>query len=169
MDCVAIHGEFKNGSGEKWERKKFLGLLRLVAVLQRNNAVEHGKRVRGILILAEIAHAQELEVVADLRLGEPRLGKAANGLEGIRIQAGGEILRRGGGFLVGLLFGRDFGLADVMYAPVATRFLTWQPDLSATSRAYVDAVRAHPLMERWYADAAAEPAAWLIEKYEDPA
>ena len=67
------------------------------------------------------------------------------------------------------LFGPGFGLADVMYAPVATRFLTWQPALSATSRAYVDAVRAHPLMERWYADAAAEPAAWLLEKYEDPA
>ena len=75
------------------------------------------------------------------------------------------LAQHGGPFL----FGRDFGLADVMYAPVATRFLTWKPDLSATSRAYVDAVRAHPLMERWYREAAAEPADWLIEKYEDPA
>jgi glutathione S-transferase len=67
------------------------------------------------------------------------------------------------------LFGATFGLADAMYAPVATRFLTWAPDLAATSRAYVDAVRRHPLMERWYAEAAAEPATWQIEKYENPA
>jgi glutathione S-transferase len=67
------------------------------------------------------------------------------------------------------LFGTVFGAADAMYAPVVTRFLTWQPELTATSRAYVAAVRAHPLMERWHAEAAAEPAAWLIDKYEAPA
>jgi glutathione S-transferase len=66
------------------------------------------------------------------------------------------------------LFGQDFGLADVMYAPVVARFLTWQPELTATSRAYCDAVRAHPLVARWYAEAAAEPAAWLLDKYENP-
>ncbi|MBW6400299.1 glutathione S-transferase family protein [Roseomonas sp. HJA6] len=67
------------------------------------------------------------------------------------------------------LFGAGFGAADVMFAPVVCRFLTWQPDLTATSKAYVAAVRAHPLMERWYADAAAEPASWLLDKYENPA
>jgi glutathione S-transferase len=67
------------------------------------------------------------------------------------------------------LFGSAFGAADAMYAPVVTRFLTWVPELSATSRAYVAAVRAHPLVERWYAEAAAEPAAWLLDKYENPA
>ena len=65
------------------------------------------------------------------------------------------------------LFGREFGGADVMFAPVATRFLTWQPELSAASLAYVRAIRAHPLVEAWYAAAAAEPAAWLLPKYED--
>ncbi len=64
------------------------------------------------------------------------------------------------------LFGRVFGLADAMFAPVVTRFLTWQPELSDVSRAYVAAVRAHPLVERWYAEAAAEPEAWRLEKYE---
>ncbi len=64
------------------------------------------------------------------------------------------------------LFGTSFGAADAMYAPVVTRFLTWQPELSATSRAYCDAVRAHPLMEEWHRLAAAEPAEWLLEKYE---
>ena len=67
------------------------------------------------------------------------------------------------------LFGREFGLADVMYAPVVARFLTWQPELAATSRAYCDAVRAHPLVARWYDEAAAEPADWLLDKYENPA
>jgi glutathione S-transferase len=65
------------------------------------------------------------------------------------------------------LFGPALGLADAMYAPIVTRFLTWQPEITATSRAYCDAVRAHPLVDRWYADAAAEPAAWLLKKYED--
>ena len=84
-----------------------------------------------------------------------------------RIEAiwAGALAAHGGPFL----FGERFGLADVMYAPVVTRFLTWQPELTAISRAYVAAVRAHPLMERWYAEAAAEPAAWLLDKYENPA
>ena len=67
------------------------------------------------------------------------------------------------------LFGAAFTLADAMFAPVVTRFLTWQPELSATSRAYMAAVRAHPLMERWYAEAAAEPDSWLLDRYENPA
>jgi glutathione S-transferase len=62
------------------------------------------------------------------------------------------------------LFGADFTLADAMYAPVVTRFITWAPPLSDASRAYVAAVRAHPLVARWYAEAAAEP--WREPKYE---
>ena len=66
------------------------------------------------------------------------------------------------------LSGAAFGLADAMYAPVVARFVTWAPVLAADTRAYMAAVRAHPLLERWYAEAAAEPAAWLLEKYENP-
>lgn len=66
------------------------------------------------------------------------------------------------------LFGAEFGLADAMYAPVVTRFLTWKPELAADTLDYVHAVRAHPLMARWYAEALAEPAAWLLDKYENP-
>lgn len=65
------------------------------------------------------------------------------------------------------LFGEKFGGADVMFAPVVTRFLTYRPKLSDTTLAYCKAVRAHPLMDRWYAEAAAEPPAWLLEKYEN--
>ncbi len=67
------------------------------------------------------------------------------------------------------LFGPEFGLADAMYAPVATRFLTWQPAIAETTRAYVRAVRGHPLMRAWYDAALAEPADWLLDKYETPA
>jgi len=64
------------------------------------------------------------------------------------------------------LFGATFTAADVMYAPVVTRFLTWRPELSAATRTYVDAVRAHPLVREWYDAAAKEPADWLVEDYE---
>ncbi len=67
------------------------------------------------------------------------------------------------------LFGTEFGAADVMFAPVIGRFLTWRPELSATSLAYVKEVRTHPLMQRWYQEAAEEPSEWLLEKYENPA
>lgn len=60
------------------------------------------------------------------------------------------------------LFGGTFGAADAMFAPVACRFLTYRPELSASAWAYVEAVRAHPLMERWYSEAAAEPREWFI-------
>ncbi|MCX7383725.1 MAG: glutathione S-transferase [Alphaproteobacteria bacterium] len=64
------------------------------------------------------------------------------------------------------LFGRAFTLADAMYAPVVARLLTYAPPLDADAAAYCAAVRAHPLVDAWYSDAAAEPAAWFIEKYE---
>lgn len=67
------------------------------------------------------------------------------------------------------LFGEKFGAADVMFAPVVTRFQTYRPELSPTTLAYCAAVRAHPLMQRWYAEAAAEPAAWQLAKYENRA
>ena len=67
----------------------------------------------------------------------------------------------------GFLFGADFTAADVMYAPVVTRLLTWQPEITAATRAYCDAVRAHSLVAAWYDGAAAEPADWLLPDYEN--
>ena len=66
------------------------------------------------------------------------------------------------------LFGATFTAADVMYAPVVARFLTWKPDLTLETRAYCDAVRAHPLVAAWYDAAAAEPAEWLVAEYQSP-
>jgi glutathione S-transferase len=63
------------------------------------------------------------------------------------------------------LFGK-FSLADCMYAPVVSRFVTWEPELDAATRAYVDAVWNHPFMVDWRRAADAEP--WIIERYETP-
>ena len=46
------------------------------------------------------------------------------------------------------LFG-TFSLADAMFAPVTTRFVTYGVDLDAPCRAYVDAVHALPGMKQW--------------------
>ena len=64
------------------------------------------------------------------------------------------------------LFGADLTAADVMFAPVVARLLTYAPEMSDASRAYCAAVRLHPLMRAWYDAAAAEPAEWMLQKYE---
>ena len=65
------------------------------------------------------------------------------------------------------LFGAAFNAADAMYAPVVARLLTYAPPVGDDTRAYCDAVRAHPLVEQWYVGAAQEPAGWLLDKYEN--
>jgi glutathione S-transferase len=64
------------------------------------------------------------------------------------------------------LFGAAFNAADAMFAPVCARFITYVPPLDAATRAYVQAVRNHPLVDEWYGKAAEEPASWLLDKYE---
>jgi glutathione S-transferase len=66
------------------------------------------------------------------------------------------------------LFGETFTAADAMFAPVVARFLTFQPELTAATRAYCEAIRAHPLITAWYDGAAKEPSDWLVDKYENP-
>ncbi|MFT3848302.1 MAG: glutathione S-transferase family protein [Propionivibrio sp.] len=56
------------------------------------------------------------------------------------------------------LFGR-FTIADAMFAPVVWRFLTYEIDLPAASRKWVDAMLALPAMQEWRAGALAEIAA----------
>ena len=54
----------------------------------------------------------------------------------------------GGPFLFG-----DFGIVDAMFAPVASRFRTFQVELGDTEQAYCDALMKWPDMKAW-ADAA---------------
>lgn len=64
------------------------------------------------------------------------------------------------------LFGADLTLADAFYVPVVARFLSYEPPLGTAARAYVAAIRAHPLIEAWYQAAAAEPPEWRLARYE---
>ncbi|MGE4373239.1 MAG: glutathione S-transferase family protein [Xanthobacter sp.] len=55
------------------------------------------------------------------------------------------------------LMGARPTLADAMYAPVCSRFTTYDVPLDAECAAYRDRVMAHPAMQEWIAGAMAEP------------
>ena len=66
---------------------------------------------------------------------------------------------QGGPYLYGA-----FTAADAMFAPVVTRFDTYQIPVAAETRAYMDAILRHPAFLLWKADAFKEP--WRISEYE---
>jgi glutathione S-transferase len=55
------------------------------------------------------------------------------------------------------LFGAAPTVADAMFAPVATRFVTYSVAVSAPTAAYRDTIMAWPLMQEWITAAKAEP------------
>lgn len=71
-----------------------------------------------------------------------------------RARYGGE-----GSFLFG-----DFGAADIMYAPVVTRLITYSLPVAQFAIPYMQAVITHPFMQDWIA--AAQEEDWVIEKFE---
>ncbi|MDC0710462.1 glutathione S-transferase family protein [Stigmatella sp. ncwal1] len=93
----------------------------------------------------------------DLRARKPGQGRAPGVAENIaRIQAAwGECRARfgqGGPFLFG-----HFTIADAFYAPVVTRFVTYEVALDAVGQAYRDAVLALPALQAWTEAARHEP------------
>ncbi|NDA46898.1 MAG: glutathione S-transferase family protein [Alphaproteobacteria bacterium] len=56
------------------------------------------------------------------------------------------------------LFGKTLTIADAMYAPVCTRFVTYDVQLDPLCAAYRDRIIALPAMQDWKADAQSEPA-----------
>jgi len=72
----------------------------------------------------------------------------------------GSTTERGGG---PFLFGA-FSIADAMFAPVVSRFRTFEVELGAVEQAYCDAVWALPAMKDWVRDAENEP--MIIESAE---
>jgi glutathione S-transferase len=58
----------------------------------------------------------------------------------------------------------EFGAADIMFAPVVTRFITYSLPVAQFAVPYMQAVIAHPFMQDWIASAQAED--WVIEKFE---
>ena len=69
---------------------------------------------------------------------------------------------KGGPFLFG-----SFCAADIIYAPVISRFLTYGLPIPGFAGAYMEAVWEHAWMQQWIAAAEAEE--WVIEQYEVPA
>jgi glutathione S-transferase len=65
----------------------------------------------------------------------------------------------GGPFLFGA-----FGAADAMYAPIVSRFHTYDVAVNAQTRAYMDAVMALPAWIEWKAAAVKEP--WVLAEDE---
>jgi glutathione S-transferase len=63
------------------------------------------------------------------------------------------------------LFG-EFSAADIMYAPIVSRFATYSIQLPRFAAAYCQAIFAHPFVQDWIAAAQEEP--WVIEKFEQP-
>lgn len=55
------------------------------------------------------------------------------------------------------LFGKGPTLADAMFAPVVTRFLTYNVELDATARSYCEHIMSLPQMKEWVIGALEEP------------
>ncbi|MGE3143955.1 MAG: glutathione S-transferase family protein [Pseudorhodoplanes sp.] len=55
------------------------------------------------------------------------------------------------------LFGKDPCMADAMYAPVCTRFLTYDVKLDSECAAYCSVIMTMPPMQEWIAGAKTEP------------
>lgn len=55
------------------------------------------------------------------------------------------------------LFGKTPGMADAMFAPVVTRFITYDVKLDSDCTAYCKAIMALPAMQEWREGAMAEP------------
>jgi glutathione S-transferase len=93
----------------------------------------------------------------DIRARKPGQGRAPGVAEDIaRIQALWNDCRarfgQGGPFLFG-----HFTIADAFYAPVVTRFVTYEVELDAVSRAYRDTVLELPALKAWTEAARSEP------------
>jgi len=62
------------------------------------------------------------------------------------------------------LGGAEFGAVDAMFAPVATRFVTFGFALDADATRYVQTIYAHPSFRRWHAMADADPR--VLDRYD---
>jgi glutathione S-transferase len=64
------------------------------------------------------------------------------------------------------LFG-TFGAADIMFAPVVTRIVTYQLPVARFATGYMEAVLNHRWMQDWIG--AAQEEDWVLQQYEQPA
>jgi glutathione S-transferase len=115
-------------------------------------------RARARSVTAEM-HSSFMQMresmVYDLLARRPGQGHTPGALADTRrIQAiWREALERSGG---PFLFG-SFTIADAFYAPVCSRFVTYEAPRDATSQRYIDTIFAWPAMRQWCDDAEREP------------
>ena len=62
------------------------------------------------------------------------------------------------------LLGAERSVADAMYAPVVTRFVTYSVPVPRFAAAYMETILDHAWMKEWIEAAQEEP--WVIEQYE---
>lgn len=67
---------------------------------------------------------------------------------------------KGGDFLFGAP-----SIADAMYAPVVTRFRTYDVPVSQVAQGYMNNILGHPLMQEW--DGLAEAERWRVNLIEN--
>lgn len=91
-------------------------------------------------------HYRDVQLPDDVRADVARIDSLWNGA----------LERFGGPWLAGA----EFGAADIMFAPVASRFDTYGVSLSDAARRYRVGIMAHPWMVEWAAAAAEEP--WVL-------
>jgi glutathione S-transferase len=120
--------------------------------------VDRAQRARARVISAEMHSsfaAMRKHMSMDIGATHPTPTDPAALDDARRVQAiwREQLAASGGPFL----FGTRFTIADAMFAPVTTRFVTYGVDMDAPCRAYVDAIAKLPAMKQWVADAAAEP------------
>ena len=103
----------------------------------------HGMNIRRIFDAAPLSEAVTADVTRILQLWAEA-----------RARLGGE-----GDFLFG-----EWCAVDMMYAPVVTRFISYQIPMPRFALPYIQAVISHPHMQEWIGGAQAED--WVIEKFE---
>ena len=67
---------------------------------------------------------------------------------------------KGGPFLFG-----TFGAADIFYAPIVSRFITYGVSVPGFAETYMQAIWEHEWMESWIA--AAKDEEWVIGRFEE--
>jgi glutathione S-transferase len=109
--------------------------------LRRQLPMNIRKRVEGVAVSAEV-RADVVRILTLWAEARARFG-------------------HGGPFLFG-----SFGAADVIYAPVVSRFTTYGVPVPGFAHTYMQALWEHPWMQAWVA--AAEEEEWTIEQFETP-